>query len=83
MKKKHVLFYILLSLTSCKNDLQKLNPSLEPITESVYASGIIKSKNQYQVYASAAASSAGFWSAKVILFPKEPHSYRSKILPLN
>lgn len=54
MKKKHVLFYILLSLTSCKNDLQKLNPSLEPITESVYASGIIKSKNQYQVYASAA-----------------------------
>ncbi|WP_348067862.1 HlyD family efflux transporter periplasmic adaptor subunit, partial [Dyadobacter sp.] len=38
-------------MTSCKKDPQKLKPSLEPVTESVYASGIVKSKNQYQVYA--------------------------------
>ncbi|NIJ52611.1 conjugative transposon protein TraM [Dyadobacter arcticus] len=54
IRKQHVLFFMILSLTSCKNDPQKLKPSMEPITESVYASGIVKSKNQYQVYASAA-----------------------------
>ncbi|MEO6685632.1 MAG: efflux RND transporter periplasmic adaptor subunit [Dyadobacter sp.] len=49
----YALFCILLALTSCKKDPQKLKPSLEPVTESVYASGIVKSKNQYQVYAAA------------------------------
>ncbi|MEO6284115.1 MAG: HlyD family efflux transporter periplasmic adaptor subunit, partial [Dyadobacter sp.] len=47
----HALFCIVVILTSCKKDPQKLKPSLEPVTESVYASGIVKSKNQYQVYA--------------------------------
>ena len=54
IKKQHTLFYIFLSLTSCKSSTQKLNPSRESITESVYASGIVKSKNQYQVYAASA-----------------------------
>jgi len=54
IKKKHTLFYIFLSLTSCKSNTQKLKPSRESITESVYASGIVKSKNQYQVYAASA-----------------------------
>jgi HlyD family secretion protein len=39
-----VIFY------SCNNRVEKSKPVLENITESVYASGIIKSKNQYQVF---------------------------------
>lgn len=35
---------------SCKKKEEKTNPIKESITESVYASGIIKSKNQYQVF---------------------------------
>ena len=37
---------------SCKSKQEKLHPVKEKITESVYASGIIKSKNQYQVFSS-------------------------------
>ena len=37
---------------SCKNNEEKIKPTVESISESVYASGIIKSKNQYQVFAS-------------------------------
>lgn len=35
---------------TCKNKVEKTKPILSPITESVYASGIIKSKNQYQAF---------------------------------
>jgi multidrug efflux pump subunit AcrA (membrane-fusion protein) len=35
---------------SCKNKQEKNTPLEEKITESVYASGIVKSKNQYQVF---------------------------------
>lgn len=37
-------------MSSCKSKEQKITPIVEDITESVYASGIIKSKNQYQVF---------------------------------
>lgn len=30
--------------------MEKIHPTIEGISESVYASGVIKSKNQYQVY---------------------------------
>lgn len=43
---------LLLFLLSCNNNSEKIKPSVETISESVYASGIIKSKNQYQVFAS-------------------------------
>jgi len=39
-------------LGACKSKQEKLQPVKEKITESVYASGIIKSKNQYQVFSS-------------------------------
>ena len=39
-------------IVSCKSKQEKLQPVKEKITESVYASGIIKSKNQYQVFSS-------------------------------
>ncbi len=35
---------------ACGKSPEKTQPKLERITESVYASGIIKSKNQYQVF---------------------------------
>jgi HlyD family secretion protein len=48
---KVFLFSICLILSaSCKHDNEKTSPTVQPISESVYASGIVKSKNQYQVY---------------------------------
>lgn len=38
-------------LTACKKHIESTIPATERITESVYAPGFIKSKNQYQVYA--------------------------------
>ena len=43
------LIFILIFF-SCNNNPEKTKPVLENITESVYASGIIKTKNQYQVF---------------------------------
>jgi multidrug efflux pump subunit AcrA (membrane-fusion protein) len=37
-------------LGSCDNNAEKTNPLVSNITESVYASGIVKTKNQYQVF---------------------------------
>ncbi|MDX1910199.1 MAG: efflux RND transporter periplasmic adaptor subunit [Saprospiraceae bacterium] len=42
----------LLFLAGCKKQLESVQPGIEKITESVYASGIIKSKHQYQVFSS-------------------------------
>lgn len=49
--KKFFCFVFLLSLfISCKSKKEKISPVVENISESVYASGIIKSRNQYQVF---------------------------------
>lgn len=37
-------------IVSCKHKEEKIHPIRENITESVYASGIVKSENQYQVF---------------------------------
>lgn len=37
---------------SCNKKQEKIQPAVETITESVYASGIVKSKNQYKVFSS-------------------------------
>jgi HlyD family secretion protein len=42
---------VLLLFVSCKNEREKTQPAVQDITESVYASGIVKSENQYQVFA--------------------------------
>ncbi|MCZ8331988.1 MAG: efflux RND transporter periplasmic adaptor subunit [Flavobacterium sp.] len=45
-------FSITIFIVSCsKNDTEEMQPAVGSITESVYASGIIKSENQYTVYA--------------------------------
>lgn len=45
---KHISFILLLALVSCKSKTEKTKPTTETISESIYASGIVKSKNQYQ-----------------------------------
>ena len=50
MKKTHFIFFSLLIVCSCKSGTEKTRPTIETISESVYASGIVKSKNQYEVY---------------------------------
>ena len=46
------LSFSLISLIACKENKTKIQPTVEDISESVYASGIVKSKNQYQVFSS-------------------------------
>lgn len=40
-----------LLLFACKKKAESILPTIEKITESVYASGIVKSRDQYQVFA--------------------------------
>ncbi len=49
---KTIIFLFLLGITivSCKDKTEKITPVVSSISESIYASGIIKSKNQYQVF---------------------------------
>ena len=48
--KNYLFLFAILIAASCKSGNEKTNPAIENISESVYASGIVKSKNQYQVY---------------------------------
>lgn len=41
----------MLSLFACKKKVETIKPTVESVSESIYASGIIKSKNQYQAFA--------------------------------
>ena len=45
------IFLVLVCFTRCSEPQKKITPVREDIRESVYASGIIKSDHQYQVYA--------------------------------
>ena len=44
------LMLVTLFVISCGEDKETVNPKKENITESVYASGVIKSNDQYQVF---------------------------------
>ncbi|MGZ3921926.1 MAG: efflux RND transporter periplasmic adaptor subunit [Bacteroidia bacterium] len=48
--KKLYFFLFVCSVISCKNKTEKTRPTIASVSESVYASGIIKSKNQYQAF---------------------------------
>ena len=43
-------FILFADLSSCKPKQEKTNPVISDITSSVYAAGIIKTKNQYKVF---------------------------------
>jgi RND family efflux transporter MFP subunit len=51
MHKSYFYLITLMLLVSCNSKVQKIKPSVEAISESIYASGIVKSKNQYQAFA--------------------------------
>ena len=48
---RKLFFIIVVFLASCKTKEEKIKPTLESISESVYASGTLKSKDQYQAFA--------------------------------
>lgn len=50
MKQIFILCFPLFILTACRDRVETASPVRESITESVYASGILKSKNQYNVF---------------------------------
>jgi multidrug efflux pump subunit AcrA (membrane-fusion protein) len=53
MKSSYLVFIGCLALLSCKDKVEKIKPIEQGITESVYASGLIKSGDQYQAFATA------------------------------
>lgn len=55
MKRPWLYFTLaMLAFAACKKKAEQTQPMLERITESVYASGTVKSKNQYQVFSTVA-----------------------------
>ena len=48
---KNAFLFLLILLSACQSKQDTISPVRQTITESVYASGVIVSKNQYQVYA--------------------------------
>ncbi|MEJ8800777.1 efflux RND transporter periplasmic adaptor subunit [Pontibacter sp. H249] len=50
MKPYFIITLLLVILASCSGKQEKIQPTVEDITESVYASGVVKSRNQYQVF---------------------------------
>lgn len=53
MKTKHILFFLIvfsLSIFSCTSKKEPITPETKNITESVYSTGFIKTKNQYEVF---------------------------------
>lgn len=47
---RFIYYLLILLLLSCNDKTEKTSPVEERITESVYASGVVKSNNQYQVF---------------------------------
>lgn len=50
MKRYVQLALLMLLIASCGGKKETTQPTVEDITESVYASGVVKSRNQYQAY---------------------------------
>ncbi|MCG3164955.1 MAG: hypothetical protein POELPBGB_00715 [Bacteroidia bacterium] len=61
MLKRIYFCFAVLILSSCKGKVETIKPEVSSITESVYASGIIKSKNQYQVFPSVSGIVDSVW----------------------
>ena len=53
MIKKPIYLLFCFLVFACQKKVETIKPSVESISESIYASGIVKSKNQYQAFASA------------------------------
>lgn len=53
--------FLILMLYSCSSKMESVKPTKEKITESVYASGYVKSNNQYQVFAKSSGVLEKLW----------------------
>ncbi len=51
MKRFTYFFLLLVFFNACTTKHEVIYPTYQPITQSVYASGVVKSRNQYQVFA--------------------------------
>lgn len=51
MKHRSFLLSLFIALSGCSKKQESIKPQIKTITESVYASGIIKARQQYQVFA--------------------------------
>lgn len=49
--KNRIFWLFLVLFSSCQSSEETIKPEIKPVSQSVYASGIIKSENQYQAYA--------------------------------
>jgi HlyD family secretion protein len=47
---KYLILFFVSFLFACKEKQEKISPTTSSVTESIYASGLIKSQNQYQAY---------------------------------
>jgi len=52
-KLEYTFIFFVLFFVTCKQKVETIRPAAEKISELVYASGMIKSRDQYEVYASA------------------------------
>lgn len=50
MKLYYTCLFIIILISACNKSQEKIQVTTQNISESVYASGVIKSKNQYQVF---------------------------------
>jgi HlyD family secretion protein len=73
-----IMFIMILIFLSCNGKKETITPEVKNISESVYASGIVKSKNQYEVYPKAngivnkiAVKEGGFVKTGHLLFSIE------------
>jgi HlyD family secretion protein len=51
MRPSLLLLITVACFSACKDKVEKIKPSIENISSSIYASGLVKSKSQYQAYA--------------------------------
>jgi multidrug efflux pump subunit AcrA (membrane-fusion protein) len=74
----HAIYLLLFTLLlgACQSKPTTIKPSTEPIVESVYAAGSIKSNNQYQVF----SSSSGI--LKQVLVQKDDQVKKGQLLAL-
>ena len=54
MNRSYISFLIITAIIffSCKKEISAIKPEIKSITESVYASGIVKSNDQYNIFSS-------------------------------
>ncbi len=61
MKKVLIACSFLITISACQSKKEKTSPVIKDITQCVYASGVVKSKNQYDAYTTASGIITKVW----------------------